>query len=464
MQSSVVSNTISLIISKLIPSALLVLINIIYSRYLSHADYGLYQILWTYINIFIIITTFGLPRYILTFGNLYNYPAKDIIKLSFVVFALTVIPIAIYFIAFEKNFDFITTILFLILLISQSLYIIQESNVVSLIANKILVFSNLIYALLLFIIHMIVLYYGYDLKLCILLIILVSVIRNSIIKYALVKHVAFSEKIKKQINKIQLIWFGLNDTLQIVTKWIDKLLLIAFLPSTEYAIYFNGTYEIPLIGIALSAFQTIITVQSAKAESTEEKNIELFNTSSIFMAGILFPLFSLCYIYAYDIITLFYTRSYIESVQLFAISSLLIPMRICNYTVLLQLKSKGLIILTGSLIDFFITILLMIILYPQFRLSGLAMAVVIATYIQAAFYLFKITRIYNKSLFDLFDLKKIIPVFLISFVPLLAIKLLLGTQLPGTTFILACIIAVVTSIYFVNKKFDLKDLFFRKIF
>ncbi|MCX6294898.1 MAG: polysaccharide biosynthesis C-terminal domain-containing protein [Bacteroidetes bacterium] len=139
-------------------------------------------------------------------------------------------------------------------------------------------------------------------------------------------------------------------------------------------------------------------------------------------------------------------------------------MRICNYTVLLQLKSKGLSILTGSIIDFFFTILLMIILYPHFRLSGLAMAVVIATYIQAAFYLFKITRIYNKSLFDLFDLKKLTPIFIISFVPLLVIKFLLGPQLAGITFLLACIISVGTSIYFVNKKFDLKDLLFKKIF
>ncbi|MCX6294897.1 MAG: hypothetical protein NTX97_02335 [Bacteroidetes bacterium] len=238
MQSSVVSNTISLIISKLIPSALLVLINIIYSRYLSHADYGLYQILWTYINIFIIITTFGLPRYILTFGNLYNYPSKDLIKLSFVVFTVTVIPIAIYFIAFDKNFDLTTTALFLILLISQSLYIIQESNVVSLSANKILVFSNLIYALLLFSIHMLVLYCGYNLNLCILLIIIVSVIRNSFIKYSLVKHLALSEKIKKQFNKIQLIWFGLKKQKAQKKKTLSYSIPLPYLWPVFYSPYF----------------------------------------------------------------------------------------------------------------------------------------------------------------------------------------------------------------------------------
>ncbi len=126
--------------------------------------------------------------------------------------------------------------------------------------------------------------------------------------------------------------------------------------------------------------------------------------------------------FADEIIFILFGSKYVESASLFAITALLIPMRICNYTVLLQLKSRGDIILIGSLIDFAVAITLMIFLYPISGLNGLALSIVIATYIQAAFYLVKISSIYKTRLSILLPLKQLAVRFVIVLGVFLVVK------------------------------------------
>lgn len=420
MQSNIVKNTISLIISKLIPSLLLTLINVIYSRYLLQNDYGVYQTVWTYLSVFVIISTFGLPRYILTFGSLYNYPRVLTFKLIAFLFLLTTIPIIAYLFFVDATFPYFTIFLFVVLLLSQSLYLIQEANVISVQSNKLLIYSNIIYAILLFVFHLVVLFIGFSIDLCLFFIIAASLIRNAIIYFSLVN--ISGEKLIFFKERVQLFWFGLNDTLQILTKWLDKIILVIILSASDYAVYFNGTYEIPLIGMALSAFQSIITTQSSKKSSTDESNVALFKSSASFMSLFLFPLFAFCFVFSREIITILFSSKYIESASLFAISSLLIPMRICNYTVLLQVKSRGDIILRGSIIDFITAMLLMFVLYPLIGLEGLALSMVIATYIQATYYVFMIKKIYNVKLIDLFDVRKLIFLFVFTLLLFFTLK------------------------------------------
>jgi len=430
VQSKIVSNTVSLVISKLIPALLLTIIIIAYSRGLNKSDYGIYQTVWSFVNVFIVITTFGLPRYIMTFGTIYSYHKTEVIKILSLTFLLTLIPVSIYLFFYYEYFDLASKVLVIILLISQSLYLIQEANTISLLSNRMLVKSNIIYAALLFAAHIIILYVtGYSLIHCLIAIVIISVLRNLLVwQLSSSIRLNYSAKITEAVfNKAELFWFGLNDTLQIASKWFDKLLLLLLLPPAQYAIYFNGTYEIPLIGIALVSFQSIITAASAQMSDDFKKQIKLFNESSYFMSGILFPLFALTFIYSNEIINLFFSSRYHESAILFAISSTLLPMRICSYTVLLQLKQKGKTIFAGSVLDFVSAVTLMIILYPVLKLPGIALAVVIATYIQAGFYLYHICKLYSTGIGDLFPLQKLLLRLIISSGLILLIKFFIFT-------------------------------------
>ncbi|MBL7890888.1 MAG: oligosaccharide flippase family protein [Bacteroidia bacterium] len=460
MQPSIVKNTISLLFSKLVPSLVLTIINIVYSRYLTKDDYGMYQTIFTYLNIFVVISTFGLTRYILSFGSLYQYRPLLRVKLLSVIFIITLLPIVLYLQFTDSTLSVTSLTLFVILLLSQSLYLVQEANVLSFEKNKLLIFPNLIYALLLLACHILLLYIGYSIERCLLALIAVSVIRNVGVAYYIKNEVQISTYLSSIKEVDQLIWFGINDVLQIMTKWIDKIILILLLSAADYAVYFNGTYEIPLIGMGLSAFQSIITARSAKADATNESNIALFGSSALFMSGILFPLFGICFFFAHEIILLLFGEKYVFSAELFAITSLLIPMRICNYTVLLQIKSKGNLILIGALLDFVVAVVLMFLFYPIWGLKGLALAIVIATYVQAAFYLFNIVFIYRSGWGTILPWLKLVLRFSIVILSFFSLRLVLGLQTDRfSVIILSTVLFVFLLIGFNFKSLSWKQLF-----
>ncbi|MBN8697040.1 MAG: oligosaccharide flippase family protein [Bacteroidetes bacterium] len=460
MQTSIVKNTISLLFSKLVPSLVLTIINIVYSRYLTKDDYGMYQTIFTYLNIFVVISTFGLTRHILSFGSLYQYRPLLRIKLLSTIFVITLLPIILYLQFTDTTLSITSLILFVLLLLSQSVYLVQEANVLSFEKNKLLIFPNQVYALLLLVCHLLLLYIGYSIDRCLLALIAVSVIRNFGIAYYLKHEVSIGATLSSIKEIDQLIWFGINDVLQIMTKWIDKIVLILLLSAADYAVYFNGTYEIPLIGMGLSAFQAIITARSAKADATNESNVALFGSSALFMSGILFPLFGICFFFAPEIIVLLFGEKYVYSAELFAITSLLIPMRICNYTVLLQIKSKGNLILIGALLDFVVAVALMFLFYPIWGLKGLALAMVIATYVQAAFYLINIVSIYHSNWATILPWLKLAIRFSIVILTFFSIRVFLVPQTDHfLTIICSTTLFVLLLIGFNFKSLDWKLLF-----
>lgn len=450
LEPKVISNTISLLISKLIPAILLTLISIVYSRFLSHEEYGIYQTVWSLISIFVILTTFGIPRYILTFGNLFAHKRNETWRIISAIFAVTFLIIAIDLFLYYSYFNLTEKIFIIFLLASQSFYLIQEANIISLLSNQLLVKVNLIYSVILFAAHLIVLFVtGYKLIYFLYAAFSISVLRNLLV-WKFSHHLRAAASIQDSIvlNKVQLFWFGLNDSLQILTKWFDKLILLILLPPAAYAIYFNGTYEIPLIGMALTAFQSIITTQGSRDPENDEINIKLFNNSSFFMSGIMFPLFSLAFIYAEEIIELFFSSTYHESALLFVISSLLLPMRICSYTVLLQLKHKGSTILIGSLLDFGIAISFMFILFPSFHLPGLASSMVIATWFQACFYLYHISKSYKTTIFNLLPLGQLLLRLTICMCTIFIIRYIVFPDSGIFNFLLASFAALTLALYF----------------
>lgn len=446
-----ISNTIKLLISKLIPALLLTLINILFSRNLSFDDYGIYQTAWSIVNVSVIVVTFGVPRYVLSFGSVWQYDKRLLLKIIATAFIITLIPIGYYLFLHTTGMNKMSIVILLLIILSQGIYLIQEANVIAIVQNSILIKVNLVYACLLFAVHILILWGpGYNLSLCLLGILVISLIRNAILYSSQLKYRS-KHVIKKAFDKIELFWFGINDTLQIITKWLDKIILLWILTSADYAVYFNGTYEIPLIGMILSAFQAAVTTNAA-INNDQTKQLQLFKRSTTMMASLLFPLFALCFIFSDEIITLLFSDNYSGSAQLFAITSVLLPLRIASYTVMLQLKKKGKTILIGSVIDFIVAITLMIVLYPVYGLPGLAISLVIATYVQAGYYTFHIARTYKCTLNELFEVRYLAILLFISIALLSASKYLI----PLSNSLINMSIGIVASLTIVIVSFQIK--------
>ncbi len=182
-------------------------------------------------------------------------------------------------------------------------------------------------------------------------------------------------------------WFylSLNQGLEAFSGNIDNLFLLWLLSAPLFAIYFNGSYEIPVSGILVSAAGTFISVQVNQARSDNAGILSLFHRVCLLLACLLFPLFFFLQANAGQLFSWAFHGKYNDSVRIFLISSWILPLRIANYTVLLQNKLRSQRVFQGSLVGVIAKILLCLILYALYGVRGVAAAMVAGTGVQIVF-------------------------------------------------------------------------------
>jgi hypothetical protein len=83
-----------------------------------------------------------------------------------------------------------------------------------------------------------------------------------------------------------------------------------------------------------------------------------------------------------------------------------------NYTIIFQKHERGDIINTGVLLDIGATLALVYPLYLFMGLPGIALSFVLGTYIQAGFYLYKMTRILQQPIHRIVPITNLLMKFL----------------------------------------------------
>lgn len=398
----------------------------IYSRLLNVEQYGLYQSIWLYVNVLSVIGLFGLPAVLLS-------SSEDNIKASFqkfkkpflgILLLLNIIPI-VYFFIIPNAFPIDTIGLIVAVVFVQNISILAETFAIKKQKEKKVLIANIIFNVIYLAAHLIIYKTGFLLNLLLLWLIITFSVKflllynNQIFKPSLLIN---SNSENKLLTK-QWIYLGLFDVLSVLFKWIDKWVILLLLSLTQFAIYFNGAYEIPIYGLMLSAVGNIMLVELSKEKlNTANKTTFLFHQSALFLSSIVFPSFCFLLFYSTDIFTLIFSAKYESSIPIFFVSIWVLPVRITNFTAALQVYQKTHIIVQGAVYDLIAAILLMLILYPIAGLTGVAMAFVISTYLQAGFYLWHTARLLNTTIFVLLPFKRLGLTMLLSLFSFAACK------------------------------------------
>jgi len=146
-------------------------------------------------------------------------------------------------------------------------------------------------------------------------------------------------------------------------------------------------------------------------------------------------------------------------VPIFAIGIFILPLRINNFSVILQCFSQGKKVMLGSLIDIIIAIVLMIILYPFMGMKGIVLSIVISTYCQVLYYLWHSAKILHVTIWKLVPLQKLLLKFLI----LLALYFIIFLLLAHFSIIIKIIVGVLfTSLLIVAGLWSYLKTFFKK--
>lgn len=401
-----VRKTALLFSGRLMPVLILFAIFILFSRKLSYSDYGEFQSMWMYVNLINVVISFGLSSVIFSTNlNFLSQFLKDNKRKIFLFYSILAIVTYALFLLFASNVSIQLKVLLIAFTIIQTVASVLDSLLIKKNGEKISLYINTIYSLLFFGWHFYILETHYSLFNLVVGITCISVLKGLSTFWALPRKIdsGFFQDSNNFLS--HWIFLGLNDIFGIFSKWLDKLFLVFLVSAADFAIFFNGSFEIPLIGLLISVAGIFLTTEISANLNDLEKAKRIFRNTFDTLSSIVFPLFFFLFFFRSEIFSLVFQNKYQDSLPIFVISIFILPLRINNYTVILQCFSKGNIILRGAIWDVLIAALFMVILYPIMGSKGLALAIVISTALQSAYYIWHSAQIINMKTLELIPLK-----------------------------------------------------------
>jgi O-antigen/teichoic acid export membrane protein len=373
-----------------------------------------------YINVLNIFFGFGISSIILSSKeNEFIKFIKGQKRRIFTLYALLIFSVSIVLLLITKELSKSTILIITVLSILQIFINIWEAFLIKREKSKIILISNIGYSVAFVLWHLQIkpLYNIDDLLLGI---IILTLFKFLIYFFQRIKFQTEIGEIKNDFSR-QWAFIGFNDVVGVFAKWIDKLILIYIITPTEFAIFFNGSIEIPVFGILISVIGSIMLVEIATKISNKNEVVKIFRESFLLLACIVFPLFWFLLFYRNELFYVAFGNKYDASIPIFLITLLIIPLRINHYGAILQCYNKSNTILKGSILDILIALALMPILYFFFGVIGVALSIVISTYFQCFYYINHSAKVLQIPVFQLVPIKSII----IQFVLICIIYLLL---------------------------------------
>lgn len=406
------ANAVVIFTIRLFPTAATLIALVLCSRYLSQSANGWYQKYWTAFSMLSAVICIGLPSLIITIPIQHSiaglFQSKQV-RRRFLAAALIG---SIALIAYQRVAPVAVIVSELIILWSLSLSTIAEAVLLQLRKGKVLVWINAAYSVFFVTIHYLLVagYINFNL----LFLILATMALG---KCGISTAIVFRERSQKNnlttqpgdvITSFEKLWLNLAvyDVMQMLFKWVDKLILGALIPASAFAVYFNATQDVPFLPLLLGAVSSSILLHLSPRQQEERYGLEVLKSSSAMMGWIVFPIFFFLALFRNELFVVIFSAKYASAAPIFLISILTIPLRAYNWTPLLQYSGKMRIVNQGAILDLVIGIALMYPLYIIWGLKGIALSFVLSTYVQAGYYGWHLRKITKVPFVNLFPLKE----------------------------------------------------------
>ncbi|HVG14091.1 MAG TPA: oligosaccharide flippase family protein [Chitinophagaceae bacterium] len=403
--------------AKIIQACIIVFVFYIYAIILTREDYGNFQKVFVLVGFLSGFLCFGLPVYIAALppDSLDDHLLNLIKKGKWIFITIILLLLAGIYTFFPQYRSPYVSIVFLLGLLN-AFNLVYEVYALKKSGDSFVWKANFAFSVLYLLIHLLVLT-DYQLIFLVTALSLAAIVRLTIFigRYGFIgKSKQHSDALGGHAYFSQWIFISINEGLESFSKYLDKIVLIALLTATEFAIYFNGSYEIPLLGLLVAVAGTFTNLQITKYSLNNEQIRQLFYSTTSLVSTLVFPLFFFSCLYASSIFNVLFGNKYDEAVPFFLIYAWIIPLRIANYSAVLQAKMKSNLVTAGSLSALVLKLLLMVLLYRSSGVKGIALAVVIGTYYQVLFYIYHIARVLTIPIVKVLPFKKLAIVFLLA--------------------------------------------------
>lgn len=403
-----VSTSFSIFLVRFFPSLALTLVMIFFSRQLSFDSYGYYQQYYTQALLLAAIACAGIQALVVTYdtANILGL-LKSLSARSYVLFSGWLVALSIVFAGLQPYHGFPYALSFIFLL-AYCFQVITEALLISCRKFGWLIIISVLYSVLFAAFHALVLIDILSFKQLFFALSLLSLSKGLLCLFILRKEINIASTALPSIAAAQKLWkqLGIYDMLQVVFRWVDKFILGFILTKTMFAIYYNGSVDIPFIPIMLGAAGSAVLMQLATKKTNEsEHTIGLMHHTSRLLSSLVFPLFLLLLIYRYEFFEVVFSAKYFDAVPIFFMATLVLPLRAYSFTAVLQSQHKGAILNIGAGVDLLLACGLMYPLYKLLGLPGIALAFVVSTYVQAGFYLWHTARLLKVNMGTLIPFK-----------------------------------------------------------
>ena len=397
-----------------------------------------------YINIASVLVSFGIPTAIMNLNEVaiksyfFRNKSKVLITTGFIIFCIALI------IFFNNDINYLPKILCCLSILFQACISIIEAILIKCKKEKSILLINIIYTFLFLSWHYYQAQTFYRLEILLCGLICLQLLKLLLLKTIKPKSQYYKVKLSENAIEKHIRNIGFNDTLNIVTKWLDKLILVYFIAPDDFALFFNGTFEVPFIGLLASVTGSIVAVKMAEYYENNKEIASLYSNGFRLLSNIIFPIFFFLIFFRNEFFSLLFNGKYEDSIPIFLISVLILPIRINSYTTILQCKFRSDIIIKGSLMDFILALFLMVPLYHFWGLQGVAFSIVFATYIQSFYYIFQSAKILNEPISKLFPYKNLTIKFILIFVSTYLLTLLIQSESMLNRLAVATLFTVIT--------------------
>lgn len=177
--------------------------------------------------------------------------------------------------------------------------------------------------------------------------------------------------------------FGVAAIIGSLAMSTDKFIVSVYFDPEVFAEFSYGAMEVPFIGIITGSMMAIYLTEMRRkiAEDKPNEAVSLFAQSAIGSAAFLFPIFAFLLVISKDFVVLLYGSEYLNSILIFQIYLLLIPVRIVFFGSMLTALGKSRQIVISSLMAFLLNIVATIIGVKIIGAAGAAIATILVTYL-----------------------------------------------------------------------------------
>lgn len=382
------------------------------SHHLPATLYGVYQNFWVQLTLLSSIAGLGLGLLIFTYPPEVLRQLLRQLRLKHYMLYAAILVIAGLSFTFLQQREGITaaSLLYFLFFIFYAVTILLEALVIVIRRHKLLLVTGAIYAILFVGAGWVTWSMGFRLERFLLCLLPFTVLRCLTLLLPLRHFMREASDTGKEqpfrSKEVLSLWrhLGFYDLFSVTIQWIDKFAVSLLATSSVAAVYFNGSYNIPFIPIALSAVGNATLMQLNYARTADDK-AKLMRQAGRMLSCVAYPVFFLLLIYSREFITIVFSDKYETSVPIFICSLLILPVRAYSNTTILQNLHRGRIINIGVLIDFLVALALAGPLYYFMGLPGIALSFVISTYIQVSFYLYYSARLLKVPVSSLIPIK-----------------------------------------------------------